>query len=156
MYEKVIELSPNNSLGYNNLGNMYFNYRELQKAEDNLKMALSIESKLSTYNLLAHVAELRSQYNKALEYRLKTVELGPDFGALWLNLGHAYAMTGDSLNARKSWLRVISVEWDNVAKKSNERGAIYLTAVAYASLGEEELARECIALYKAIVSYERE
>lgn len=93
----------------NDLGLMYFDRKEYNKAESYYLQALEIAPTMKNpYNNLGNVYTKKGDFDKALEYYLKAIEIDPlyygphsNIGALYYNRWNAEKNKEDLLEARK-------------------------------------------------------
>ncbi|MFX0037145.1 MAG: tetratricopeptide repeat protein [Candidatus Hermodarchaeota archaeon] len=80
VFERIINLSPNNYRAHYNLGLAFFNLSKFQNAENSFKKALSIKPdyKYCFYNL-GLIYETKEKYKKALQYYEKALKIDPNF-----------------------------------------------------------------------------
>jgi tetratricopeptide (TPR) repeat protein/predicted nucleotidyltransferase len=104
---KVIELTPNEKLGYANLGLTYLRKGEYEKAENRLLKAIKIDSKDADIRLLlATVYEMSGEREKAIGVLLKTLKFAPKHVKILYNLSELYSVNSDeeSQKIRESYI----------------------------------------------------
>lgn len=95
-YLKALEADPEFAIAHNNLGLVYFERNQCDKATDRFNLAIKYDP---TYpkpinNLGATYYEAQD-YNKAIEYFQKSLEIDPNYARAYLNIGRAYYFMGD-------------------------------------------------------------
>jgi len=68
IYNRVLDLAPGNSDAFYNLGILYYNSKDYDKAEKFLKRAIAIDNHLNSHLYLAYLYEIKGEYDKAIEY----------------------------------------------------------------------------------------
>ena len=85
MYEKAIEINKFNAMAYNNLGNLYMQLGNLQKAEEIfLKGTITGYGKI--FNNLGTIYIKENNLLKAEMYLKKGIAYSPQYTPLYLNL----------------------------------------------------------------------
>lgn len=101
LFEQVLTLDPNDFESISNIGNAY-----LSIAED-LRLKLRNTSNGSFTSL--DIQKLKSQailnYKNAIPYLKKSLEMQPNYPALWRNLGVAYVNTGEREKGEQAFLK---------------------------------------------------
>jgi uncharacterized membrane protein/Flp pilus assembly protein TadD len=95
----------------NNIANVYYSKRELDKAlsyyEKSLNLKANEKDKASTYNNIANIYSVKGDYQKAIQYLQKAIEIDEKYGNYHgvfidkLNLGETYRRIKDYENAEK-------------------------------------------------------
>lgn len=120
-YRKAIQLHPNYESAHMNLGNLYRELHQYEKAKYHLKTSVNILEEFPTawmnlgivLNILKEYQEAERSYMKALSYR-------KNFANCWYNLGNFYIDTKNFTSAINSWQRAISINplhkkaWSNI------------------------------------------
>jgi superkiller protein 3 len=80
LFERIIDLSPNNYRAHYNLGIAYFNLNKIEKAKNSFETALKIKPdyKYCLYNL-GLIYEAVERYEEALNFYEQALEIDPDF-----------------------------------------------------------------------------
>ena len=124
-YKKVTELAPDNSVGFDNLGNTYLAIGELKLAEEALNKS-AVPSRF-TYTNRGLVYYYQGEFEKAAEDQLKAIEFAPEEHRAWGRLADTYRFTpGKEDEARELYLKAIDLgeeelainpsNWDTVAR----------------------------------------
>ena len=77
-FRKGVQLDPNNSAAYYDLGFVDLQLDQLNEARLNLEHSLRIEPASDTYELLGEVSVLQGKYPEAAELDTKAAELNPN------------------------------------------------------------------------------
>ena len=105
-YRKVIRLTPDSTIGYNNLGVTYLSMGDLIEAERAFSDA-PFPSRW-TYQNRGLVYFYLGEFAKAVEDQKRSIELVPDNYTPWGHLGDAYRfMQGNEQNARDAYEKAI-------------------------------------------------
>ena len=101
IYQKAIDLYPNDYRAYNNLGLIYFDQGNVAEARRCYSKALEIEPQNADINYNAAIAAMADgDMAKAEEYLGKASGANADLGAA---MGTYYTMKGDYQNAKKAY-----------------------------------------------------
>ena len=172
----TIKKSPGDSLVHNNIGTMYIDKGNYQKAMTYIEEALRLDPFYwDAHFNLATIYNKRGEYDKAIE-ELKTVlDLKPNFFRAYVNLGNIYRETGyvdKAIEAYKKAMEIDKKSGDphyNLALLLNSKGLVddalkeYKEAIrldptlakAYNNLGniyfKKGLTREAISEYRNAV-----
>jgi tetratricopeptide (TPR) repeat protein len=96
LYQKAIELDPQYSNAYNNLGAAYRHKGDIDKAIAFTEKAIALEPKNSkAYNNLGIIYYDKRDWYKAIALYKKAIELNPILSEAYNNLGSAYYAIGD-------------------------------------------------------------
>ena len=126
-YKKVAELAPDNSVGFDNLGNTYLAIGELKLAEEALNKASSPSR--FTYTNRGLVYYYQGEFDKAAKDQLKAIEFASEEHRAWGRLADTYRFTpGRESEARELYLKAIELgeeelainpsSWDTLARLS--------------------------------------
>lgn len=120
-YRKAIQLHPNYESAHMNLGNLYRELHQFEKAKYHLKKSVDILEEFPTawmnlgivQNVLKEYPEAERSYFKALSYR-------KNYANCFYNLGNFYIDTKNFTSAISSWKKAISINplhskaWSNI------------------------------------------
>lgn len=99
-YETCLKYAPERAIAYNNLGFIYFNRKELDKAELNFRKAYELNKRspniVSNMGLVYHS---NGDYDKAIEYYEEALKIDPRHDNTIQNLIRIYDKIGDSEKA---------------------------------------------------------
>lgn len=113
-FEKAESISPYNSEIYNNRGIMHAVLGSYEKAMKNFNHALKIDAGNSKvyfnrgFLYLSREGE-RESVNRALNDLKKAVEINPDYGKAWAELGKIYFHTGQYYESYSAFVRAASL-----------------------------------------------
>jgi eukaryotic-like serine/threonine-protein kinase len=145
MFSKVVELSPDNLRGYNNLGAMY---QRLGRHDDAIRVfTTSIQRSPSAqaYSNLGTCYYFLGRYREAAAAVEKAVELSPTYVIFWRNLGDAYRwIPGKREQARAAYRRAIELCEETIAVNPSDAAAHATLATCAAKLGDAKRARSSI------------
>lgn len=141
-YLKALKVDPEFAITHNNLGLVYFERNQCDKALERFNSSIKYDP---TYpkpvNNLGAVYYEFQDYDKAIEYFEKSLKIKPGYSRAYLNIGRAYLYKGDfqkSLSALKKTLELDPYDTD----------AYFHIAENYSAQGQYRAAVE--ALNKAI------
>ncbi|MCL2510910.1 MAG: tetratricopeptide repeat protein [Bacteroidales bacterium] len=147
-YKKTIELNPNYAEPYNNIGCVYLNkgiYGQ-EKFIDSVKMYFK-NTKTKVYSVSGYLP-FEKDYDSAIGYFEKAIELNPDYTDAYFNLGQVYLNQQNYDEAIENYEKAIKLKSDKLIEiyhcmlkvyieTQNEDKAIKCTQ-ALARLGNEE------------------
>lgn len=88
LYEKALELHPNDANIYNDLGNIYFQVKDYYKSLQFYKKVVELNpDHFAAYNNLGNIHYVFKKYNEALQFYRKAIELNPLFAMAYNNIG---------------------------------------------------------------------
>ncbi len=124
-FEKVVELAPDESLGYANLGIVYLRMGKYEEAKKQLLTAKQLSPEDPDIRLnLSKVYELTGEKEKSIEELKKSVEIAPDHVRSLYSLAETYSGSSDIISM---------AEWENYlhqiveAAPTNIVSKLYLT-----------------------------
>ncbi len=144
-YQRTISFDPQNEALYNNLGSVYEEQGDTQKAIAAYRMSRGLEPNfIRAYNNLGRLYSKLGRYPEAIEIYRQAIAINPGYADLYGNLGTIYARLGKREEA-------IALLKKAVTLKPND-------AVAYYNLGNIyfDLARydEAIMVYQKAVHFD--
>ena len=120
-FQHLVELAPDQALGYANLGLVYLRMEKYPEAEDQLLKAIDKDPSDPDIRLiLAKVYEYWGKGDKAIEELLKSIELSPDHLKSLYSLAELYNQESEqnSLIQREKYLRkVVTIAPANIVPK---------------------------------------
>jgi tetratricopeptide (TPR) repeat protein len=120
-YEKVVRLSPKDALAYNNLGNIYRDLHETDKAIAAYKKAIDLNPR--SVNTYANLASVQQHNQERIDEAIATYQQGlkvlPDDSQLQLLLGLAYEANHDTTRAVQTYKNILTHDPGNTAAKAN-------------------------------------
>jgi protein O-mannosyl-transferase len=110
LFSHAIEVTHNNAVAHNNLGNAYLDLGRYQHAIESYKQAIKIRPDYAEahYNLGCACVKL-GRYQDAIEAYEQAIRIKPDFAEAHCGLGAAYGNLGrykEALNAYKQAVRI--------------------------------------------------
>lgn len=153
LFQHAIDVTVNNIVAYNNLGNALIRAGRYEEAIRNLEKAIAIQPKYAyaQYSLglaLYHQGNIE----KATRRFLKTLELDPSFFRAHYNLGLIYYRQGRHTEAVRHYRSALRLE-NNYADTHNNLGLILHEQGRYAEAAEHYLKATEIAPDHAIAFY---
>jgi tetratricopeptide (TPR) repeat protein len=130
LFSHAIEVTRNNYMAYNNLGNAYARLGRYRQAMDDYEQSIKINSAYANarYNL-GVVYEMLNRPNEAIEAYEQAIRINPDYAEAYLALGNAYDKLGRYQQSVEACKRAIRIRPD-YAEAYNNLG------FAYGSLGD--------------------
>ncbi len=120
LYEKALELDPNNADILNNLGVLHQIDNDLQKAKECYEKALTLNpSHADALNNLGALYKAKNDLQKAEECYEKTLELNPSHADALSNLGAIYKARGDLQKAEVYYTKAIGLDPNHLDALSN-------------------------------------
>jgi len=133
-YERTLKYTPKDSRILNNLGNIYKDKKEYEKAIDLYKQAIAIDGRyIGTYYNLANIYRDIEQYEKAIPLYKKIIEISPDRADAHNALGVMYIRLGRVEDSLEPFKKAVEIEPKNAIAHKN-------LAVVYFNLGQFDLA----------------
>ena len=108
-FQKVIELAPDNPIGYSNVGSVYFKKGKWAEAIPQFQKALSFGPNSDTYSNLGTAYFYLRNYDESVKMFEKATEMTPNNEVLFGNLGDAYRWSGHSDKAAVAYTKAISL-----------------------------------------------
>lgn len=105
LFARSLELEPDNSATYNNIGVMYRDLGQTTLARENFAKALAIPSYFPRYRVyinLSTVALQEGNYDEAVQLAHKALEGGPDVVQYRSQLAISQALQGDVAGAKRT------------------------------------------------------
>lgn len=95
LWENVIAQYPDVYFAWNNLGTLYYDKKDYDKAIPVFQKVLAMNPEYKDgHNNLGSIFALRQQYDSAIVHFERAVELDSNYTAAVFNLGYAYGLTG--------------------------------------------------------------
>ncbi|MDB4349809.1 tetratricopeptide repeat protein [Omnitrophica bacterium] len=143
LYERTLKYAPESSSSYNNLGIIYGDKKDFEKAIELFKKAIEADpDNTGAYNNLGKVYRSRDRNEEAIELYKKAIDLQPESVTAHYNLGNAYRDAGRHREAVDSYKNAIAIS-PYYVKAHYNLGNIYHT------LGRD---KEAIASYKKAIA----
>lgn len=130
--ETAASMKPNYPEAANNLGQIYSQLNQPERAAAEYRMTIQYAQKLGTrdgaaraYNNLAYELVRMGQAGDAILMYRKAIEMNPDFSGAYNNLGFLFYQQGQYAEAEKCLLRAIQLE-PTLPNAPSNLGLIYL------------------------------
>ena len=137
LYRRVLEVNPNYAPAHNNLGVLFQQTGEHQKAKDCFEKALDIDPNyIEANNSLADIYSMVGKYLKAKSYYEKTIEINPNHPHAHNNLGATFNKLGEYQKAKDCFEKAIEIS-------PNHPQAYNSLGVVFQELGKSQEAKTC-------------
>ena len=137
LYNKILEVNPNYSLAINNLGVIFEQIEDHQKAIDCYKKAIEINSSFpDAHNNLGVIFKKLGDNKKAIDCYKKAIEINPNYFNAHNNLGVIFLQTGDFQKAMDCYEKAIKIN-------SNYAEAYYNLGNLSLELYKNQKAKDC-------------
>jgi eukaryotic-like serine/threonine-protein kinase len=151
MFQRVIELTPDNRWGYTNLGVAYYHLGRLDEAAAMWRHTLEIRPDATAYSNLGTATFFPGHYAESVGPFEKAVELEPQTYWVWGNLADAYRWTpGKQDRAKATYARAIGLAERALEVNPRDSNALGSLALYEAKSGGLEKARPLIGQALAI------
>jgi Flp pilus assembly protein TadD len=122
--QKIVEITPKDSVAHYNLGNTYKDLAKFEKAEVSYKQAITLKSNFAeaNYNLGIVLKEL-DKFEEAEKHYKQAIKLKPNFADAYNNLGTIFERLGKLEEAEKHYKQAIKLK-PNFADAYNNLGTI--------------------------------
>ena len=144
--QTALKKHPNDADIFETTGDAYAGMGELEKAEVNYKMALTIQPRFpKAMNKLGVVYARMGKMDKAKELFIQAITSFPtDLPELHINLGNCYKFEKDHKNAEKEYKRALHFSPNNLQ-------ALFRLATLYEEVGDKEGAERVWRKYNKIL-----
>ena len=114
-YKNALEIKPNDKILNYNLGKLYQDLGELELAKEIYQNLISIDSNsYPAYNNLGYIALVyEDNYEDAVRYFSKSIEINPQYDQAWCNRGIAYYYLQEWQKARADFLQCRKINPEN-------------------------------------------
>lgn len=125
-YEKAVDLDPGSAGAWVNLGTIYFNARQFQRAESYYRKALDADPgyALAHFNI-GNLYDERGDYDRALWHYNSAVKLNPNYADAHYNLALLYQGGGHIMDAVRHWKSYLKLDptssWSAIARRELEK-----------------------------------
>jgi len=156
LYEKIIEIDPDYFFAYSNRGATYLQLYKLGEAMADIGTAIKLDS-LSPhpYMNLGNLNRLQENYEDAIRYYNKVLELDAAFANALYCLGQVLDKQGKKKEAEEAFRKVIPMYSMKIKENHYDYSSLLNRAKTYAKLGEDKLASEdfkkALQMYNEIV-----
>jgi serine/threonine-protein kinase len=102
---------PKSAIAFSNVGSVYLEQGKLDEATSNLARSLSFEQTDSAASTMAEALRAGGKYVQAVDFAKKAVDLGPEEGDNWLELGDCYSfLPGHQNDAKNAYRKSASLQ----------------------------------------------
>jgi tetratricopeptide (TPR) repeat protein len=110
-YKNALEITPNDKLLNYNMGKLYQDLGEVGLAKEQYQNLITIDpNSYLAYNNLGYIAfYFEDNYEEAIRYYSKAIEVNPSYHQAWYNRGLAYEYFEDWQKAREDYLQCLSL-----------------------------------------------
>ena len=137
LYNEILKSSPYYQGIYNNLGILYYQLGEFQKAIKCFKKAIKIQPNDSAaHNNLGHVFTRLEKNQKAISCFEKAIQIKPNYADAYYNLANTFKVLGEYQKATSFYAKVIQIN-------PNHANAYYNLGNTFNELGENQKAMSC-------------
>ncbi|MFC1509724.1 tetratricopeptide repeat protein [Candidatus Omnitrophota bacterium] len=141
-YERILKYAPDSSRAHYNLGKIYYDIGNKEKAISAYKKAIEINPyHAKAYNNLGGAYYHLGKIKEAIPVLEKAIKLNPDYVKAYSNLASAYYSTGKKEESIAMFKKAIEINPGYI-------DAYYNLGVAYKNIGDNE---EAIATYKKLL-----
>jgi len=113
LFTHAVEVTPNNWLAYNNLGDEYGKLGRYQDAIESFKQAIRIKPDYAeTHNNLGFAYGKLGRWQDAVEAYKQAIRIKPDYADAHYNLGFAYGNLGRYQESIEAYKRAIRIKPD--------------------------------------------
>jgi tetratricopeptide (TPR) repeat protein len=134
-YEDIIRYTPDSVRINNNLGNLYNQEEDLEKAEFYYRRAIESEDTFAQPHYNIGVIRMNEgNFEEAKQEYLRAVELNPSFYYAYQNLAFIYANEGDYVGATNALLSLVEI-------RPNDPAVYYNLGLVYVARNDIENAR---------------
>ena len=139
-----MQLTPDNSRGYSNLGVIAYTQKHYDDAAKMFEKAAAIKPTDSVYSNLGTLYYTLAKYSEAARYYDLAIQMNAGESLWWHNLAAAYQASGQSEKARNAFER--TAELAEKQRRVNPRDSVLLIrlANAYSNLNRPVRARELL------------
>jgi tetratricopeptide (TPR) repeat protein len=114
-YKNALGIKPNDKILNYNLGKLYQDLGELEAAKEQYKNLIAIDpNSYPAYNNLGYIAfYYEDNYEEAVHYYSKAIEINPNYDQAWCNRGLSYEYMDKYQNAREDYSQCLKLNPDN-------------------------------------------
>ena len=135
LYSQVLKINQNHVDAHNNLGVIFKNLGENEKAINCYQKAISLNPNLvDAYNNLGIIFEQLGQNKKAINFYQKAIAINPNYANAYNNLGVIFKKLGQNQDAINSYQKAIEINPNDSATHNN-------LGVIFDELGQSQKAR---------------
>ena len=140
-FQTVIELVPDDPLGYQNLGAVYLAVGRYQDAVSKFKVGLQKNNSPSVWNNLGIGRHIFGDYPAAVEASLQATAAQSHNDIYWRNLGEAYSyIPGKASQAQQAYRNALDAAQDRIKVDPADSEALSGAALYLAKLNQKKQA----------------
>jgi tetratricopeptide (TPR) repeat protein len=110
-YEKVLELNPDHAAAHINIGTLYYNRRDFNKAEQHYRRAIESDPRYAlAYFDLGNVLDETGRVQEAVRTYRSALQLAPTYADAHYNLALAYEKLKEPRKALRHWQAYIRLD----------------------------------------------
>lgn len=129
--EEKISKTPNNSVLYAALGNIYYHQGKYQEALSSYQKAIALRPNTAEYyNGVGVIYGAMNEPDEAFKYYSTALELKPTLREAWLNRGHLYGKIGKHHEAIQNYTEALNLNAEDEVVLS-DRGVSFLASGKY-------------------------
>ena len=137
LYNQVLKIDPSHSQSLGNIGVIFTNLKEHQKAKECFEKAIEIDpNNSSAHNNLGVISKDLGENQKAKEFYEKAIEIDPNHLDAHNNLGVIFKVLGENQKAKDCFEKAIEIDPNHVDAHNN-------LGVVFEELKEYQKAKEC-------------
>src|SRR5258708_9381792 len=149
-YQQVVQLEPENPVGYSNLGAAYFTMGKYDDGIAAFQKSLQIKPTADIYTNLGTGYFYEKKYPEALTMFEKSVELNSEDETTMGNLADGYRITGNTAKAQETYGKAISLAYKALRMNPRDADVVGRLALHYAKKGDTQQAAEFVKRARAI------
>ena len=125
LYNQILKIDPGHVSTLNNLGTLYVNLKEHQKAKDCYEKVIKINPNYAdAYNNLGVIFKNLGEIQKAKDCYEKVIKINPNYANAHNNLGVILQYLGEPQKAKDCYEKAIAID-PNYANAHNNLGVIF-------------------------------
>lgn len=105
----VVDLTPDNAQGYNNLGVAHYRLGEYDEARNNFEKTMQLDPRVSALTNIASVEFNAGNFQKSIEWSRRALAMNENSYRVWGNVGSAYLKLGNRMEAEAAYQRAIDL-----------------------------------------------
>jgi tetratricopeptide (TPR) repeat protein len=111
VYESILELKPDHAPACINLGTIFYNQQEFEKAEEMYRRATLADPQYAlAFFDLGNVLDEMQRLNEAIEAYLRAIAIVPQYADAHYNLALAYERQGERRRALRHWTAYVRLD----------------------------------------------
>jgi Tfp pilus assembly protein PilF len=119
-YVMTLQYDPRHAMAHEELGLLYLENKQRDKAAEHLRMAVEADSgRWRSHNVLGVLADTSGDYSAALAHYQAALAVNPDSAQVLNNLGYSHYLAGNLDQAEQSYQRALILEPGNRAARVN-------------------------------------